>query len=106
MNGSIIHLSLYTRPVGFKIICKQDAMRFLNELISPASHFVFDDLNNPNYNYIVSRKEGGDAPATIAHERKGRSIFEPDLMHCDIDAVNMVYDARKSINRKFFSDGD
>ena len=102
MNDTITGIVIW--PAGFKIRSKQDAQRFLFELVGKGSHYTFPDVNNHNFVYVISRHKANGEAAVIGHEKKGKNIFEPDFMYSGSEAVELAFKARKSINSRFFSE--
>ena len=90
-------------PHDFRIRSKADAKKFLTEIVPKDSCYTFPDLNNSKMHFVLFRgKDSG--MAHIAHERNGKSEFEPDLMRSGKTAIQMVYENRKSVNAKFFKE--
>ena len=96
-------------PSGFKIERREDARRFLNEMILPGGSMVVKDLQNPSLNYVICRSTGDSEqaapPATVAYGRFGISLAQqPDPVYDGDDAVEMVYEGRDTFNKRLFTE--
>ena len=90
-------IGTYSVPRNFGIRTKQDAKRFLSEMIEENSCFAIRDIHLPNkYQYIVYRGTSSDT-ARIAYEPITSSMAKPKFLYCGQPAVDMAYKGRKSV---------
>ena len=102
MNGEKF-VTLVVQPDNFCIRSKQDAERFLTELFAKGGEAVVKDVSHRGMHLIINRRIKDQT--LVAYERDGKNIFEPDLMREGQDAVDLVYNCRKSINQRYFRKG-
>lgn len=88
---------------GFVIRSKADAEKFLSECVGKGSDLTVKDLSDTKRFYVITRNSD-EKMAKIGRRKITEGIFEPTIMFAGKEAIDMVYEARKSINAKFFSD--
>ena len=87
-------------PADFKIRSKQDAERFLSELVKEGAKLEIQDVEDPECVDIINRSMVPHEPAYIAHEQKN---WRRMVMYRGEQAVELAYRAKESINAHFFA---
>ncbi len=89
-------ISVMVLPLGFRIKTKENAKEFLPH-VSQNTDIIVADLNRNGWVYHIRLTSDG-RPAISHVEAYGDPLQNVELMMTGVDAVEMVYKARRSIN--------